>query len=234
MDIRAILFDKDGTLADFAATFNPATGRVIEHICEGDQALMERVASVWGFDRSTGQIRDDSVIVAGSGLEITSALQSVMEVGNLEEYNDFLDRLFGEICRETVEAISGIESTLKRLHSEKYVLGVATNDSEENAITQMETLGLDHLFSIVYGANSGHGPKPEPGMVNAFVEHVQLDVSQVLMVGDSTHDLEAGRAAGVLTCGVETGPATRNELHPHADVVLSSVTDLPKWLADSM
>jgi phosphoglycolate phosphatase len=50
------------------------------------------------------------------------------------------------------------------------------------------------------------------------------------MIGDSLHDLHAGRAAGMAVMGVLTGPATEAELAPHADVVLPSIAALPAWL----
>ena len=50
------------------------------------------------------------------------------------------------------------------------------------------------------------------------------------MVGDSTHDLLAGQAAGMRTIGVLTGPAPHDELAPHADVVLADIGKIPAWL----
>lgn len=230
MNIRAILFDKDGTLADFPATFNPATGRVIDQISNGDQSLAEAIADVWDYDLEAGKIRDTSIIVAGSGLDITLALRSVMDIGDPSEYSKFLDRIYGDICEETVHAIEGAEVAIRQLAQLGFVLGVATNDSEANANSQMRSLGMHSFFSRIFGADSGFGGKPGPGMINAFVEHHGFAPNEVLMVGDSTHDLEAGRAASVSTCGVETGPASRRELEPMADLVLPSVAALPAWL----
>lgn len=50
------------------------------------------------------------------------------------------------------------------------------------------------------------------------------------MVGDSTHDLIAGRAAGMVTVAVLTGMADAATLSPHADVVLPHIGHLPEWL----
>jgi phosphoglycolate phosphatase len=51
------------------------------------------------------------------------------------------------------------------------------------------------------------------------------------MVGDSRHDLAAGRAAGMHTVAVLTGPARDEDLRPFADVVLPDIGHLPEWLA---
>ena len=50
------------------------------------------------------------------------------------------------------------------------------------------------------------------------------------MIGDSTHDLHSGREAGMFTIGVLTGPATAEDLAPHADVVLANIGHIPQWL----
>ena len=47
------------------------------------------------------------------------------------------------------------------------------------------------------------------------------------MIGDSTHDLDSGRAAGMTTIAVLTGLASRADLAPHADVVLDDIAALP-------
>ena len=64
----------------------------------------------------------------------------------------------------------------------------------------------------------------------AFLRWSGLDPEAVAMIGDSLHDLEAGHAAGMVTVGVLTGPATRAELAPVADVILDDIGALPDWL----
>ncbi len=231
MDIKAIIFDKDGTIADFGATFNKATKLVLDELCNGDPELMEQAAQTIDYDLSSNLISNSSVIIAGSGIDIAEALSSVLQVEDIEEFGTIIDEMYGEICLNTVEAIPGASKALEVLDEAGVILGVGTNDSEENAINQMEALEIDHLFESISGADSGYGAKPGSGMIDAFVERLGLRPEQVLMVGDSTHDMQAGRAAGVKTCAVETGPATREELLPHADMVLSSITELPTIIA---
>jgi len=230
MDIKAIIFDKDGTIADFAATFNKATKLVLEELCEGDLELLEQAAEAVHYDLNSNTIGNESIIIAGTGVDIAEALSTVLPIDDIEEYGSGLDEMFGEICLNTIEALPGAAVALEALNEAGIVLGVGTNDSEENAINQMEALQIDHLFEFIFGADSGYGAKPGSGMIDAFAERLGLRPEQVLMVGDSIHDMEAGRAAGVKTCAVETGPATREELLPHADMVLSSITGLPETL----
>ncbi|MEO0682769.1 MAG: HAD-IA family hydrolase, partial [Pseudomonadota bacterium] len=110
-------------------------------------------------------------------------------------------------------------------------LGIATHDGEAAARARMLSLGALDRFDFVAGYDSGHGLKPGPGMVQAFCAAQGLAPQEVAMIGDSLHDLHAGRAAGcALTVGVLTGPAPREVLAPHADLVLASIADLPAAL----
>lgn len=230
MDIRAIIFDKDGTLADFGATFNRATRLVLDELCNGDMDLMEQAAEVLNYDLSGNLIKDNSVIIAGSGIDIAEVLSTVLPIEDVEDFGGVIDAMFGEITLNTVQALPGVQDALEHLHERQLFLGVATNDAQANAEDQLEAMQIDHVFEHVFGADSGYGPKPGSGMIDAFVELLGLRPEQVLMVGDSIHDMQAGRAAGVKTCAVETGPATREELEPHADMILLSIAELPMVL----
>ena len=233
MAIKALLFDKDGTLADFQATFNSATGQVLKKLFPDDEKGFMAAAKAVSYDSKTGIIGDDSIIVAGSGVDIASAIGPILGRENVVQFSVELDRMFGEECIKTVTELPFASKTLRKLHSEGFLLGVATNDSEVNAVNQMKALGLDALFVRIIGADSGFGAKPGPGMVTQFIEDCRCQPSEVVMVGDSIHDLQAGRAAGALTCAVLTGPATRRELDPFADWVLSSIDQLPETIASN-
>ena len=110
-------------------------------------------------------------------------------------------------------------------------LGVATNDTEAPARQHLESHGITDCFDFIAGYDSGYGAKPGPGMCLAFAQTLGLEPGRVAMVGDSLHDLEAGRAAGMRTVAVLTGIAKREALAPHADVVLEDIGALPDWLS---
>ena len=67
------------------------------------------------------------------------------------------------------------------------------------------------LFDFVAGCDSGWGGKPAPGQLLAFVAQCGLTPARVAMVGDSKHDLDAGRAAGMAAVAVLTGMAGQAE-----------------------
>ena len=63
-------------------------------------------------------------------------------------------------------------------------IGIATNDLERSALRQIDALRVTAHVEFVAGYDSGHGGKPEPGMVLAFAEFLEVDPSRVAMVGD--------------------------------------------------
>ena len=109
-------------------------------------------------------------------------------------------------------------------------LGVMTNDSERAARAHLQAAGVLDRFAYVAGFDSGYGAKPAPTPLLAFARQEALLPARVAMVGDSTHDLIAGRAAGMVTIAVLTGMADAPTLAPLADVVLPHIGHLPDWL----
>ena len=110
-------------------------------------------------------------------------------------------------------------------------LGLATNDSEASARRQIAALGLAHSIEFLAGYDSGHGSKPEPGMIHAFARRLGVPASRIAMVGDARHDLTAARAAGALAIAVLSGPASRDDLAPLADHVVEDIAALPSLLS---
>ena len=118
----------------------------------------------------------------------------------------------------------GLFSELKGLD---YTLGVATMDIEQAATILLERFGIRHHVDFICGCDSGYGHKPDPGMVHGFCTACDLQPEDILVIGDTPHDLQMGRAAGVGTVvAVLSGVASRKMLEPYADHVLESVDGL--------
>ena len=125
-----------------------------------------------------------------------------------------------------------LHAVLGALQDQGLVLGVATNDYEAGAVGRSGKAGALPLFDFVCGSDSRFGHKPGPGMIHGFCDAVGIEPAELIFVGDSRHNMDCGANAGV-GCRVDvlTGPASAEDLQPHATVVLPSVSDLPAWLA---
>ena len=226
MEVRGILFDKDGTLINFEETFGPATEIVLRELSEGREDVFASMANAWSFDIAQKKFSADSIVIAASGYEMAEAIAPFLGRSDFEELRVHLDEMYGEVSPQFIKPLPGVIEALGKLDAAGICLGIATNDAETNAKNQMKTLGIEQLFSAIFGADSGHGAKPGPGMVEAFTKQFDFLQQEVMMVGDSLHDMEAGRRAGSRTVAVETGPASRAQLEGNCDLVVGSVVDL--------
>jgi phosphoglycolate phosphatase len=230
MPIRAILFDKDGTLVDFHLTWSAAAFAAMQRLSGGDAEKMARLVEINDYDLENQRIRPTSVLVAQSsadyGVTWAHALGETADTAFFEQ----MDRIFIEEGLKHVTPIGDPPWLLSTLKSRGYLTGICTNDSEAGARAHCEKLGLLPWLDAVLGYDSGHGRKPEPGPVLGFAAAFGVAPEDVALVGDSTHDLHAVKAAGGIAIAVLSGFAGREELAPHADYVIDDVMELPELL----
>jgi phosphoglycolate phosphatase len=231
--IRGILFDKDGTLIDFNATWGAVARKMALAAAGDDTSRADYLLDLSGYDRATGKFRPDSVFAAGTNAEVVALWHPDVTQDELpaliENYDAFTARE-GAAC---AVALPGVVEALSSLHAAGFRLGLATNDSAAGAEQTLAALGIRDLFDAVYGYESVERPKPAPDVVHTFARHTEFMPAEIAFVGDNSHDLVAGRAAHAgLVVGVLSGTGTRETLAPLADVMLGSVADLPDYLAE--
>lgn len=230
MRLKAILFDKDGTLVDFAETWNRATGDVIRVLSDGDDGAAAQLAAIVHFDPASGMLLPTSPFVGGSIADLAPQWAGAIGVAADLDFIDRLVELFHEGSLRAVAPIGDPAALLSGLKGEGYRLGIITNDSEAGARAQSEKLGLTPWFDAIIGYDSGHGQKPEAGQILAFMARFGVAPSETALVGDTLHDLDAARAAGVVAIGVASGYLDADTLRPHADHVISNIMELPSLL----
>lgn len=224
--IRGIVFDKDGTLFDFRASWGRWARGFIASLARDDDHA-RRLAAAIGYLPEGNTFEPDSPVIAATASDIAAALLPHVDGHDHSSLTDAIDiAAAGVPMAEAVPLVPLFEA----LRARGLKLGVATNDSEIPARAHLDRHGLTALLDFISGYDSGHGPKPGPGMCLAFAEMTGLDPAEVLMVGDSLHDLEAGRRAGMRPVAVLTGIAGPETLAPHAETVLPDIGALPGWL----
>ncbi|WP_174234449.1 HAD family hydrolase [Sulfitobacter sp. SK012] len=222
-----VLFDKDGTLFDFAATWEVWAQAFLLRASEGDRMQAAEVGRAIGFDLESHTFQRDSIVIAGTPGEVADALAPHFPHLSRDGVFDMLNEEATDAPQaEAVPLIPFLEG----LRGCGMKLGVATNDAEAPARAHLDRAGATTYFDFIAGFDSGFGGKPAPGQLLGFAQAMSLAPETVVMVGDSTHDLLAGRAAGMSCVGVLTGMADRETLMPHADVVLADIGELPGWL----
>jgi len=228
LPIDAILFDKDGTLFEFGTTWESWACACLLRASGQDRDRAQKVGRAIGFDLANQRFESDSIVIAGTPGEVADAL-----TGHFPEMTrDALIDLLNEEAENTPQAQAvPLLPFLDDLRGRGLKLGVATNDAEAPALAHLGSAGVLDRFDFVAGYDSGHGAKPAPGQLLAFSNHIGIAPERVAMVGDSSHDLVAGRAAGMITIGVLTGMALSADLAPFADLVFPDIGHIPGWLA---
>jgi len=107
------------------------------------------------------------------------------------------------------------------------VLGVATGNVRGGAEAKLAAAGLDGRFVLGgYGCDSHLRAE----LVAAAIARARQrgPVREVVVIGDTVHDISAARACGAIACAVTTGSDAPEALG-HADVVFGSLRELPAW-----
>ncbi|MBV2183633.1 MAG: HAD family hydrolase [Rhizobium sp.] len=224
--IAGILFDKDGTLLDFDASWEPVNRQVSLIAAGGDAELADRLLVACGMDPATGHIVPDSLFAAGNTREIAEGLVAAGAPFDLDTLVPLIDNLFAGAAEMSVP-VTELQPLFARLRERGLRLGIASSDNERSIRVTVRRFGIDSYVDFVAGYDSGHGSKPGPGMVLGFCAETGLAPHQVAVVGDNNHDLHMGLNAGAgLKVAVLSGTGSRQSLEEACDILLNDITEL--------
>jgi len=208
---RLIVFDWDGTIID-------STGTIAECI---QQAAAEMGLPVPQDERARHVI----------GLGLHDSLRQAVPELPASRYADFV-ALYRKnfLAREdTMKLFPGMQDLLADLKT-RHALAVATGKSRRGLDRALDAGDLRRYFAASRCADETL-PKPHPAMLHELMEELAVDVRSVLMIGDTSHDLEMARAAGVDAIGVTYGAHKEEGLRACGPLgCVSSVTELRRWL----
>ena len=223
--IRGVLFDKDGTLLDFDATWPPAYAAVADELAglAGDAGLAAHILRLGGYGEG-GVLDPSSVFACGTTREIVEFCASLPELDGIEGVAARVDGMFTRFAERGPWAVDNLEALLEGLAARGLHLGLATNDSIASTKAWLAYNDFERLFEFVAGADSGYDAKPDPALFDAFCAATGLEPNQVCMVGDTVTDAEFARAGGAgLSVIVRTGAGDGDALAAMADHVIDSV-----------
>ncbi len=209
--IRAVVFDLDGTLIDSAGELRAALNRALDSL--GRRHLSHREV--------TAMIGDGIVRLTERALVATGAPLA----------DGALDRAVGAV-RDAYAGMppsalyGGARETLADLAHRGIALALCTNKPIDATRRILDQLGLAGRFQAVAGGDSYPTKKPDPMPVHGLLAHLGVAPAAAAMVGDSSNDILAGRAAGLTTVAVTYGysPIPPHELG--ADMVVDRLADV--------
>ena len=226
--IRGVLFDKDGTLLDFDATWPPAYAAVAEELAAiaGDPGLAATIMRLGGYG-DDGALDPSSVFACGATREIVEFCAHLPQFEDVEGIAERLDAILTAYGERGPLAVDNLAALLEGWAARGLRLGVATNDSMASTKAWIACHDFEKYFDFVAGIDQHYGPKPDPKMFEGFCTATRLEPSEVCMVGDTITDAEFARAGGAgLTVIVRTGAGDGDALAALADRVIPSVAEL--------
>jgi HAD superfamily hydrolase (TIGR01549 family) len=218
-EIDAIFFDLDGTLAETNDGSVEALARRLHVV----RWLLPRRDPVWAARR----IRMAFEAPANSILGLVDRLGLD---DNLFGLADRLRRIRGVEAPINYRCMDGVGEMLRDL-SRRYYLAIITTRCHRDAAAFLAKENLADLIQAITGRDDTWRLKPHPSPVRQTAEQLGVPVNRCLMVGDTTVDIKAARAAGARSIGVLCGFGDRRDLEQAgADRILETTSDLANWM----
>ena len=190
--MACLIFDFDGTLADTQRGIL-ATAQATLRQMGKPEADEKALAATIGLP-----LREN--FTRGAGLSGEEADRAV------EVYRT----LFDEIAVPTIRAFPGVAEALSTLAERGVPMAVASSRGQRSLELLMGCTGLSRYIplSLTFGVETAARPKPAPDLVYIILGRLGAKPEETLVIGDTTFDIEMGRAAGCFTCGVTYGNQT--------------------------
>jgi phosphoglycolate phosphatase len=230
MKIKAILFDKDGTLIDVNRTWIPLYREMLaaefKVSADGADGLLAKA----GYDKASDSFLAGSTLAGGTTQQLVGIWWPALDAGARAEKARHIDIHYAPLARQYLKPLMALAPVFSALQGLGLRLGVATNDTAFSATGQMQKLAIDHFFESIIGADTVEVPKPSGQMIAHFANSTGLHPSEIAMVGDNIHDLEEAKNGGAgMGIGVLTGNAQRHHIEHAADHVFESIAELPAF-----
>lgn len=193
--MKLIIFDFDGTLAD--------TRELIVRTMQETIEILKLEA------------RTDEECASMIGLPLKQAFMELIpmndETGN-QCADTYRQLFYKNNAVYKVPAFPHVLDTLRLLSQKGYTLTIASSRSNRSLMEFIRDMGLEEIILYVLGADDVTHAKPHPEPVLMTLQQFECQAEDAMVVGDTRYDIEMGRHAGVVTCGVTYGNGSRQEL----------------------
>lgn len=167
------------------------------------------------------------------GLGMEEAARRLFPVARSEQQQQFVAHFrehYLHLDRARIELFPGVSQGLRALATQGYLLAVATGRPRRGLERMLAQTGLRRLFTATRCADEAPS-KPHPQMLSELLAATGIAPTHALMVGDTVHDMEMARHAGVDGLGVGYGVHARERLLAcGALACVDSFTGVCRWL----
>lgn len=213
--VRGLVFDLDGTLIDSRGDITRAVNHVLE--CSGRAALP--LTTVTSF------------VGDGAAVLMQRATQLEPSDTELERLCESFRDYYAAHATEHTLVYPGVRETLNKLRTSPYRVALCTNKPRVITNRVLEELHLLQYFEATVCADDLPFKKPHPAPLLEVARKLDLNASELVMIGDGPQDILCGKAAGAHTIGVTYGIKPKDEVIAcNPDHVIDSFEDVMKLL----
>ncbi len=226
MKIKAVVFDKDGTIVDYPAYWYPVAKRAAEReyellgikaedIPQGEieDHLREIGITETSVDIDAASPRGDHKALILTLMRRASALGARF---GFDEYVNAFSAAFSDpetkAQGKVLPTTPDLYKTLLELRSRGIIIALITSDDQLGAKVCLDALGVTDLFDKIMGFDANMPAKPAPDRMYSFLSEYGLKSDEVVMVGDTRTDLDFARNSGVRFIGVAKDEASSDIL----------------------
>lgn len=240
MQIKGILFDKDGTLIDFNAVWLTAAKEVVRFFIqinglEYSTEVEKRIYQAIGMEQErvipNGPLAYQTYYEIGTG--ICKELQKMQIELDTKLVERQLSVLFESVCARkdfSYHPIVDLKPLFTQLSENGLKIGLATADTKSSVERCFTSLGVLDDFEYLGYDDGTLQPKPAGDMFFAFAKKCSLKPSEILVVGDTKNDMIFAHRYGGIGVGVLSGVSKKQDFGKEADFVVDTVAELPDLL----
>ena len=225
--IRAILFDKDGTLLQFTEGW---VDSIVEFLEEKtiDEDKKKKLFKEIGI-REDGGVEENSILSSETAMDLAIIFSKYLDEDLGEIYREIDDHLLNylkennKFIRETCD----LRSLFEALKDRGILIGIFTSDNYRQAKYSMDYLGLDSFIDF-YAAADIYKKKPNKESLEVFKRKYSLEDQEIIIVGDSRVDMVFGE--NTIKVGVLCGTGSREMLAKYTDNIIDDPSQVLKFL----
>ena len=208
--IDLVMFDLDGTLADTGQDLADAVNHTRAHFSLPPLS--------------------EALVYSHVGRGVEHLLRRSLPDDSADHFAEvmgvFLARYENHLLDKTV-LYPGVHGVLDYFRRKCRV--VVSNKMQRLTVAVLRGLGVENAFDAILGGDSALEKKPHPALILGALTRFQILPTRALIIGDGNTDIEAGKRAGVWTCGVTYGLGNRADLvASEPDIMIDDLSELPR------
>ena len=225
--IRAILFDKDGTLLQFTEGWVDSIVGFLENKILDDKKKRKLFKEI-GI-REDGGVEENSILSSETAMDLAIIFSKYLDEDLDDIYRELDDHLLNYLKKNNkfIRETCDLRSLFEALRERGIIIGIFTSDNYRQAKYSMDYLGLDSFIDF-YAAADIYKKKPNKESLEVFKKKYSLEDKEIIIVGDSRVDMVFGE--DTLKVGVLCGTGSREMLSKYTDSIIDEPSQVLKFL----